>query len=167
MTTFPASTEQILHPERWPNDVPQPVDVPDLSPALGAGWQDLDVMTVGEAWLQIMLALRLDAGDAERAATGWDGGLYRAWTDGAHTAVVLRTVWDSAEDAQEFSDAMQAMDERRNVRLDDGIRRRCRLRERRGHADRPPIGPRRRDVAPRGFRRLTAPKRSDLSGGMG
>ena len=108
LTTFPTSTEQILHPERWPNDVPQPVDVPDLGPALGAGWQDLDVMTVGEAWLQIMLALRLDAGDAERAATGWDGGLYRAWTDGAHTAVVLRTAWDSAEDAEEFSDAMQA-----------------------------------------------------------
>ena len=39
LTTFPASTEQILHPERWPNDVPQPVDVPDLGPALGAGWQ--------------------------------------------------------------------------------------------------------------------------------
>ena len=31
-------------------------------------------MTVGEAWLQIMLALRVDPGDAERAATGWDGG---------------------------------------------------------------------------------------------
>ena len=41
------------------------------------------------------------------AAAEWDGGLYRAWTDGTHTAVVLRTVWDSAEDAQEFSDAMQ------------------------------------------------------------
>ena len=102
LTTFPVSTEQILHPERWPNDVPQPVDVPDLGPALGAGWRDLDVMTVGEAWLQLMLALRLDADDAERAAAGWDGGLYRAWTDGAHTAVVLRTVWDSTEDAQEF-----------------------------------------------------------------
>ena len=83
LTTFPVSTEQILHPERWPNDVPQPVDVPDLGPALGAGWRDLDVMTVGEAWLQLMLALRLDAGDAERAAAGWDGGIYRAWTDGA------------------------------------------------------------------------------------
>ena len=37
LTTFPVSTEQILHPERWPNDVPQPVDVPDLGPALGDG----------------------------------------------------------------------------------------------------------------------------------
>jgi hypothetical protein len=107
LTTFPVSTEQILHPERWPNDVPQPVDVPDLGPALGDGWRDLDVMTVGEAWLQLMLALRLDAGDAERAAAGWDGGLYRAWTDGTHTAVIMRTVWDSTADAQEFFDSLQ------------------------------------------------------------
>ena len=106
LTTFPVSTEQIIHPERWPNDTPQPVDVPDLGPALGAGWRDLDVMTVGEVWLQLMLKLRLDADAAGRAATGWDGGLYRAWSDGSQTAVVLRTVWDTPEDAQEFADAM-------------------------------------------------------------
>jgi hypothetical protein len=107
LTTFPVSTEQIMHPERWPNDVPQPVDVPDLRPALGAGWRDLDVMTVGEAWLQLMLALRLDADVAARAAAGWDGGIYRAWTDGSETAVVLRTVWDSTEDAQQFAGAIE------------------------------------------------------------
>lgn len=106
LTTFPVSSEQIIHPERWPNDTPQPVDVPDLGPALGAGWRDLDVMTVGEVWLQLMLELRMNADDAGRAATGWDGGLYRAWTDGSRTAVVLRTVWDSPEDAQQFADAM-------------------------------------------------------------
>jgi len=98
LTTFPVSTEQILHPERWPNDVPQPVDVPDLGPALGDGWRDLDVMTVGEAWLKLMLALRLDDADAARAAAGWDGGIYRAWTDGSETAVVLR--WIAAFDAE-------------------------------------------------------------------
>lgn len=108
LITFPVSTEQIIHPERWPHDTPQPVDVPNLGPDLGAGWRDLDVMTVGEAWLQLMLELRLDTGDAEPAAAGWDGGLYRAWTDGSHTAVVLRTVWDTPGDAQEFADAMGA-----------------------------------------------------------
>jgi hypothetical protein len=106
LTTFPVSTEQIIHPERWPNDVPQPVDIPDLGPALGAGWRDLDVMTVGEVWLQLMLELRLDDDTADRAAAGWDGGLYRAWTDGVQAAVVLRTVWDTPEDAGEFADAM-------------------------------------------------------------
>lgn len=120
LTTFPVSTEQIMHPERWPNDTPQPVDVPDLAAALGADWHDLDVMTVGEAWLQLMLALRLDDGVAEAAAAGWDGGLYRAWTDGTHTAVVLRTVWDSTDDAQEFSDAMEAwMGDATSVSLED------------------------------------------------
>jgi hypothetical protein len=108
LITFPASTEQVIHPERWPYDTPQPVDVPDLGPALGAGWRDLDVMTVGEMWLQLMLELRVDAGEADRASAGWDGGLYRAWTDGTRTAVVLRTVWDSPEDAQQFAEAMRA-----------------------------------------------------------
>ena len=106
LTTFPVSTEQIIHPERWPSDTPQPVDIPDLGPLLGDGWKDLDVMTVGEVWLQLMLQLRLDSGVASGAATGWDGGIYRAWTDGSHTAVDLRTVWDTPGDAQEFADAM-------------------------------------------------------------
>jgi hypothetical protein len=107
LTTFPVSTEQIIHPERWPNDVPQPVDISDLGPTLGDGWTDLDVMTVGEVWLQLMLQLRLDSGEASRAATGWDGSIYRAWSDGSHTAVVLRTVWDTPDDAQEFADTMR------------------------------------------------------------
>jgi hypothetical protein len=106
LTTFPVSSEQIIHPDRWPGDTSQPVNVPDLGPALGTDWQDLDVMTVGEVWLQLMLELRLDKGVADRAAAGWDGGVYRAWTDGTHTAVVLRTVWDTPQDAQEFADAM-------------------------------------------------------------
>jgi hypothetical protein len=107
LTTFPVSSEQIIHPERWPFDTPQPVDVPDVGPDLGVGWRDLDVMTVGEVWLQLMMELRLDADDAGRAASGWDGGIYRAWTDGSGTAVILRTVWDTPEDAREFADAMQ------------------------------------------------------------
>ncbi|MGZ8596403.1 MAG: hypothetical protein ACXWYJ_12145 [Actinomycetota bacterium] len=106
--TFPLSTEQVMHPERYPNDVPQPVDVPDLSAALGDGWHDLDVMTVGEAWLQTMLRLRLDHGTADDAAAGWDGGTYRAWTDGDAVAVAMATVWDSDADARAFTDAARS-----------------------------------------------------------
>jgi len=107
LTSFPVSTEQIIHPERWPNDVPSPVDITDLGPALGTGWRDLDVMTIGELWLQQMLRLRLDRGAADRAAAGWDGGIYRAWTDGSSTTIVLRTVWDTPADAREFAGAMR------------------------------------------------------------
>jgi hypothetical protein len=111
---FPVSTEQVIHPERYPNDTPQPVDIADLSSRLPGSWRDLDVMIVGEAWLQIMLGLRIDDGTGERAAAGWDGGIYRAWTDGDRVAVVLKTVWDTRADAQEFAEALRGwIDEER------------------------------------------------------
>jgi hypothetical protein len=102
---LPASTEQVMHPERYPYDVPTPVNVPDLAPTLGPGWRDLDVMQVGEEFLNAMLALRLDPGTAAAAAAGWDGGLYRAWTDGAGVASVVSTVWDTTGDARAFAQA--------------------------------------------------------------
>jgi hypothetical protein len=103
---LPVSTEQILHPERYPNDAPTPVDIPDLAAALGTGWEDLDVQDVGEEWLSLALDLRLTAGDAADAAAGWDGGIYRAWSRGGDVAVVLSTVWDSEADASAFAGAM-------------------------------------------------------------
>ena len=102
---LPTTTEQILHPERA-DDAPTPLDVPDLAPALGAGWIDLDVQDAGESWIASMLGLRVEWPTAEGAAAGWDGGLLRSWTDGDHVAVVLETAWDTPEDAAEFAEAM-------------------------------------------------------------
>ncbi len=104
---FPVSTEQVIHPDRFPSDRPTPVDIPDVTGALGSDWGDLDAMTIGEEWLRAMLALRLDAGLADAAAAGWDGGVYRAFTDGTDVVVVLRTAWDSADDANGFDQALQ------------------------------------------------------------
>jgi hypothetical protein len=104
---MPVSSEQIIHPERYPNDVPTPVDVPDLASGLGAGWEDLDVQPVGEIWLDLAMNLRLDVGDSLQATAGWDGGIYRAWTDGARVAIVLATAWDSERDAEEFAAELQ------------------------------------------------------------
>jgi hypothetical protein len=106
LQNFPVSTEQVMHPEKYPSDVPTAVDVPDLGPGLGAGWSDLDVSDVGESFLDIMLGLRLDASRAEAAAAGWDGGIYRAWSNGDRVAVVMQTVWDTPDDAREFADTM-------------------------------------------------------------
>jgi hypothetical protein len=83
------------------------VNVPDLTSELGSEWGDLDVMQVGEAWFQAMLGLRLDDATAEAAATGWDGGIYRAFTDGRDAVVVFETAWDSQPDADAFAQAMQ------------------------------------------------------------
>jgi hypothetical protein len=104
---MPVSSEQIIHPERYPNDVPTPVDVPNLASELGAGWEDLDVQPVGEIWLDLAMNLRLDSGDSSQATAGWDGGIYRAWSDGDKVAIVLSTAWDSERDAQEFAAVMQ------------------------------------------------------------
>jgi hypothetical protein len=64
-------------------------------------------MGVGEAFLSIMLGLRLPSTTSEAAAAGWDGGIYRAWSDGEHVAIVLSTVWDGSRDATEFASAMR------------------------------------------------------------
>ncbi|MFL5737272.1 MAG: hypothetical protein ACJ76P_08025 [Actinomycetota bacterium] len=104
---LPTSTEQIIHPDRYPNDQPQAVNVPDLGPRLGHGWDDLDAEQIGEEWLSDLLSLRQDGSDAAREAAGWDGGIERSWTDGTHTAAVLSTVWDTQRDASEFAAGMR------------------------------------------------------------
>ena len=103
---FPVSTEQIMHPEKYPGDPPVPVNVPDLGASLGSRWTDLDVSDVGEEFLNQMIALRLDQTRADEAAAGWGGWIYRAWTDGTNTAVVMQTVWDTPSDAQQFATTM-------------------------------------------------------------
>jgi hypothetical protein len=108
LTTLPATTEQVLHPDRYPSDHPTEVDIPDLSQALGPRWGDLDAMEVGEAWLAAMLHLRLDDATSDDAAEGWDGGVYRAWSDGEDVVVVLRTAWDSPADADAFATALRS-----------------------------------------------------------
>jgi len=104
---FPVSTEQIMHPDRFPDDRPVDLSVPDLGPALGSGWRDLDVMDTGEEWIRELLALRLDTSLAENGADGWGGAQYRAWTDGSHVALVLDTTWDTPEDASQFLGSMR------------------------------------------------------------
>lgn len=112
----PRSTEQVLHPERFPGDAPQAVAVPDFAPVLGPGWEDLDFQDVGEGWLQLYLELELPTSRARAAAEGWDGGQYRAWTDGDRVALVLDTVWDTEADAREFAAAVEDFAEGRPVR---------------------------------------------------
>jgi hypothetical protein len=103
---FPTTTEEVLHPERLGKDPPEEIDVPDFAPTFGDGWRDLDVMVVGELWLRLLLRTEVSAGQAERAADGWDGGIYRAWTDGDDVAVVLATAWDSSLEAAQFREAI-------------------------------------------------------------
>jgi hypothetical protein len=106
LQAFPTTTEQVLHPSKFPDESGETVDVADFGPTFGPSWRDLDAMVVGELWLRVLLHLQLTDDVAEAAAAGWGGGTYRAWSDGDDVAVIMSTEWDTPEDAQEFSDAL-------------------------------------------------------------
>ena len=115
LRTFPTTTEQVLHPSKFPDEVGENVDVPDFAPTFGPGWRDLDVMVVGEVWLKALLNLQLEDDAAALAAAGWGGAIYRAWSDGEDVAVILSTAWDTPDDAAEFSRAFQRWASRADV----------------------------------------------------
>jgi hypothetical protein len=114
----PVSTEQVLHPEKYPDDLPVPVAVGDLAARLGPGWSDLDLSDVGEEFLRALLALHLPETDAEQAAAGWNGARYRAWTEGQAAAVELVTEWETLTDASEFADALDRWRQGRPVMVE-------------------------------------------------
>ena len=109
LTDPPTSTEQILHPEKYRDqrDDPQQLDLPDLSGTLGDGWAERDTDSLGEFDLSVLLREN-GAADYEEAAAGWDGGRYAYYTSDAGELMVVKTVWDSPQDATEFYDAMLA-----------------------------------------------------------
>jgi hypothetical protein len=104
----PASTEQLLHPDRYldQRDQPQTVRVPDLRGALGQGWRQGTHGEWGEFDTRLLLGGEFSAATAERAAAGWDGGELRTFERSGRTALVLRTVWDSPAEARESCTAM-------------------------------------------------------------
>ena len=112
---LPQSTEQILHPERYPDDTPLIVSVPDFAGILGTGWEELDRGTMGEWYTYLILAKGLDENGrlsedaAARAAEGWGGDAYTVYfnADTQETAMVMQTVWDTGNDADEFAAAFR------------------------------------------------------------
>jgi len=110
----PASTEQILHPDKYAGgDVPIGVTLPeDLATRLGTGWKVTAQDTNGEFQLALWLRTNraIDAATANAAAAGW-GGDRMALVDGpsGSWAVILRTVWDTDADAAQFESAASAL----------------------------------------------------------
>lgn len=113
---LPVSTEQILHPERYPEDRPIPVFLPDLTDTLGAGWSLYDQNVMGEWYTYLILNqaydedLRLSESFASTAAEGWGGDAYAFYLneDTDDVVFVLDSTWDSSDDAIEFSDAFHS-----------------------------------------------------------
>jgi len=103
------SSEQILHPDRYPRDLPLQLPVPDLTQTLGTGWTETRRDTFGEWNTYMLLAGQLDSAGAETGAGGWGGDIvlvFRQAQTGAG-ALVLVTQWDTLRDAREFFDAFR------------------------------------------------------------
>jgi hypothetical protein len=100
----PASTEQVLHPEKYAaREAPVAVSLLDLAGALGGSWRQTVENTLGELDLRILVEQHADRAAAERAAAGWGGDRYALLEDDQSRAlVVVKTAWDSDTDASEF-----------------------------------------------------------------
>jgi len=111
----PVSTEQIMHPEKYPNDKPVDVYLPDFTSTLGNGWQQTDRNVMGEWSTYLILAdginssYRLLDNVAQQAAAGWGGDTYLVYWNPStqQSAFIMRSRWDSAQDTSEFWSAMQ------------------------------------------------------------
>ena len=111
----PVSTEQILHPERYPADQPEIVELPDLMPILGEGWRELDRGVMGEWYTFLILAhglnpeARLSESESKAASDGWGGDEYLVYYDDQNRTIILvmHTSWESVNDATQFYNAFQ------------------------------------------------------------
>lgn len=103
----PASSEQILHPEKYlkGNDAPVPVTF-EADPPAFAGLKRIDDDTMGEIGVLSLLEEPLGLQGARVTAAGWGGDRFRLYRNPlAPEAIgfVWRTVWDTAADQVEFT----------------------------------------------------------------
>lgn len=96
----PASTEQVLHPEKYvAREAPRPVPLPPGPP----GGRVLSQGVLGEILLRTLVEE-----ETGRAAAGWGGDSWRLYDAGGRTFLAWSSVWDTAEDAHEIHDALLA-----------------------------------------------------------
>ena len=99
------------------------MDVPlnDVTAALGEGWEETTRNSMGEWYLRLILAAgdnafaRLDEEVASTAAAGWAGDTYTVnWNEStSQLAVIMRSRWDSINDADEFWKALSDYGQKR------------------------------------------------------
>ena len=120
--TPPASTEQILHSDKYySHEAPVQVTLPDLTSNLGSGWSNVYQQTMGELNIQVLAA----GGETpavnipglpvpwphQEVAAGWGGdrlNMYES-SDGSQWLIDWQTAWDTQADADEFTARMNEL----------------------------------------------------------
>jgi hypothetical protein len=105
----PASTEQILHPEKYKAkpDLPTIIELGELKP--GTPWKELGRNVLGELQTAVMLGRQ-----GAKAAAGWDGDRYAVFEGpDEKLGLVWLSTWDGDDDAREFAQAYARYQTRR------------------------------------------------------
>jgi hypothetical protein len=120
----PASSEQVLHPERYytRRDQPVIVTIGGTERLERAGWKRTLDDTVGELGVRVLGAGKLPPERAESVAEGWGGDRLRVLARGDDLVLVWMTAWDTLDDAAQFATALPtltdgALIERRDDRV--------------------------------------------------
>jgi hypothetical protein len=105
--TPPLSTEQILHPRKYPAESPVLLVAPEITSTLVEPWREIDHNVLGEWFTQLALNEFLPRAEAVQAAEGWGGDYYMAYYNDVMElgALVLVTQWDTMRDVHEFAAA--------------------------------------------------------------
>lgn len=106
----PLSSEQVMHPEKYlAGEAPTAVTLPDLAPALGGDWHEIDRDVLGEAGFLVWLVDQVDQQTASKGAAGWDGDSYTLWVDSAKRRLLAESsIWATEAEAGEFAEAFAA-----------------------------------------------------------
>lgn len=107
----PASTEQVMHPEKYlgRRDDPVQVSLPDLDVF---GWKKLEENVLGEFNTLILLKTHVVLPEAEEASGGWGGDRFGLFEKDDCEALVWVSVWDTDRDAAEFFDSFRGFCEK-------------------------------------------------------
>jgi hypothetical protein len=78
----------------------------DLSLTLGPGWRKINSNVLGELDLRLILQQLTDRTRAVRGASGWGGDRWQLLEKDGKQAFVLKSVWDSENEAKTFFETM-------------------------------------------------------------
>lgn len=112
LKNIPVSSEQTMHYEKFEEgDEPTPIDLSYLASSLPSDWESYYANRLGEFELMMLFrSHKSTEAQAEELAAGWDGFSFRAYRDGRGTLVVVGySVWDTEEDAADFSGGFSAV----------------------------------------------------------
>ena len=141
--TVPASMEQVIHPEAYPQDEPAEVTVPDRSAddweRFGNPTTRIETEEFGEAILYATLkangvlggpdpdinkAQRTGLNYSHPATEGWEADSFVAYRNGTARGYVFASEWESAADAEAFRDAyLDLLDSKGATRVSEGVYR--------------------------------------------